>query len=50
MKTETGHTILFDDKDEEEFLKIIDRVGQILTMEGRVKAQPPERQHPPARH
>jgi len=37
VKTETGHTIAFDDKDEEEFLKVIDRVGQILTMEGRIK-------------
>jgi len=37
VKTETGHTIVMDDRDGEEFLKIIDRVGQILHFEGRVK-------------
>lgn len=39
IKTETGHTIVFDDKDEEEFLKIIDRAGQILHMYCPVKAE-----------
>lgn len=39
IKTETGHTIVFDDKDEEEFLKIIDRAGQILHMHCPVKAE-----------
>ena len=37
LKTETGHTIVFDDRDEEEFLKIIDRAGQILHMHSPVK-------------
>jgi len=37
LKTETGHTIVVDDKDEEEFLKIIDRAGQILHMDCKVK-------------
>jgi len=37
LKTETGHTIVVDDRDEEEFLKVIDRGGQILHMECRVK-------------
>jgi hypothetical protein len=37
VKTETGHTIVFDDRDEEEFLKVIDRAGQILHMDGRVR-------------
>ncbi len=37
LKTETGHTIVVDDRDEEEFLKIIDRAGQILHMDCRVK-------------
>ena len=32
LKTETGHTIVVDDKDGEEFLKIIDRAGQIIEM------------------
>ena len=32
LKTETGHTIVADDKDGEEFLKIIDRAGQIIEM------------------
>ncbi len=32
LKTETGHTIAVDDKDGEEFLKIIDRAGQIIEM------------------
>lgn len=38
LKTETGHTILADDSDEFECLKIIDRAGQSFHMEGRVKA------------
>jgi hypothetical protein len=38
LKTETGHTILADDSDEKECLKIIDRAGQAFHMEGRVKA------------
>lgn len=38
LKTETGHTILADDSDEKECLKIIDRAGQTFHMEGRVKA------------
>ena len=37
LKTETGHTIMFDDRDEEEFLKIIDRAGQIIHMDCPVK-------------
>lgn len=37
MKSETGHTILCDDKDEEECFKIIDRAGQILHFESKVK-------------
>jgi len=32
FKSETGHTIVVDDKDGEEFLKIIDRAGQIIEM------------------
>lgn len=32
LKTETGHTIVADDKDGEEFLKIIDRAGQVIEM------------------
>lgn len=39
VKTETGHTIVMDDKDEEEFLKIIDRAGQIFHMHCPVKAK-----------
>ena len=39
LKTETGHTILADDRDGEELLRIIDRAGQILTMEGKVKPE-----------
>ncbi len=39
IKTETGHTIVMDDRDEEEFLKIIDRAGQILHMDGPVKRE-----------
>ncbi len=39
VKTETGHTIVMDDRDEEEFLKIIDRAGQILHMHCPVKAE-----------
>lgn len=37
MKTEAGHTILCDDKDESECLKIIDRAGQGLHFESKVK-------------
>lgn len=37
VKTETGHTIVMDDRDQEEFLKVIDRAGQILHMQSRVK-------------
>jgi len=37
IKTETGHTILADDRDGTEMLRIIDRVGQILEMVGPVK-------------
>ncbi len=32
LKTETGHTIVVDDKDGEEFLRIVDRAGQIIEM------------------
>jgi hypothetical protein len=32
FKSETGHTIVVDDKDGEEFLRIIDRAGQIIEM------------------
>lgn len=39
VKTETGHTIVMDDRDEEEFLKVIDRAGQILHMHCPVKAE-----------
>ena len=39
VKTETGHTIVMDDRDEEEFLKIIDRAGQILHMHCPVKRE-----------
>lgn len=39
IKTETGHIIVMDDRDEEEFLKIIDRAGQILHMHCPVKAE-----------
>ncbi|MGB9620366.1 MAG: phage baseplate assembly protein V, partial [Armatimonadota bacterium] len=39
IKTETGHTIVMDDRDEEEFLKIIDRAGQILHMHCPVKRE-----------
>ncbi len=39
VKTETGHTIVMDDKDGEEFLKIIDRAGQVLHMYCPVKAE-----------
>jgi len=38
FKTETGHTLLADDSDEKECLKIVDRAGQTFHMEGRVKA------------
>ena len=37
MKTETGHTILADDRDGTECLRILDRAGQGFTMEARVK-------------
>lgn len=37
IKTETGHTIAFDDRDQEEYLKIIDRGGQALQMTSPVK-------------
>lgn len=37
LKSETGHTIVVDDRDGEEFLKIIDRAGQILHMHCPVK-------------
>ena len=33
LKTETGHTIVADDKDEEEFLAILDRGGQMMRFE-----------------
>ena len=39
VKTEPGHTIVMDDKDGEEFLKIIDRAGQVLHMYCPVKAE-----------
>lgn len=37
MKTETGHTIIADDRDGKEALRIIDRVGQIISLVGAVK-------------
>ena len=37
MKTETGHTILADDRDGSECLRILDRAGQGFTMEAKVK-------------
>jgi len=39
MKTETGHTILADDRDGDELMRLIDRAGQILTMEAKVKPE-----------
>ncbi|MBM4039236.1 MAG: baseplate assembly protein V [Planctomycetes bacterium] len=33
LKTETGHSIVADDKDEEEFLAILDRGGQMMRFE-----------------
>ena len=39
MKTETGHTILADDRDGDELMRLIDRAGQIFTMEAKVKPQ-----------
>ena len=42
LKTETGHTIVADDKDEEEFLKIIDRGGQMIHFSCPVKADKQE--------
>ncbi|MCK7511772.1 MAG: hypothetical protein MZV70_52155 [Desulfobacterales bacterium] len=50
LKTETGHTIVLDDRDEEEFLKVIDRAGQILHMECRVKRDDSDRQCAPPRN
>jgi hypothetical protein len=38
FKSETGHTIAADDKDEEEFLKVTDRAGQGLHFDAKVKA------------
>ena len=38
MKTESGHTIVADDKDEHESLRIIDRGGQIISMVCPVKS------------
>lgn len=32
FKSETGHTVMVDDKDGEEFFKIVDRAGQIIEM------------------
>jgi hypothetical protein len=43
MKTETGHTILADDRDGDELMRLIDRAGQILTMEAKVKPEIPIR-------
>lgn len=37
FKSETGHTFMVDDRDQEEFLKIIDRAGQSLHMSAPVK-------------
>lgn len=37
FKSETGHTILADDRDGDETLRIFDRTGQVLTFEGKVK-------------
>lgn len=37
VKTETGHTIAMDDRDEHESLTITDRAGQMLRMEAHVK-------------
>lgn len=39
LKTETGHTILADDRDGSEVLKIIDRSGQCIVLESPVKPQ-----------
>ncbi len=39
MKTETGHTIMADDRDGSELLKIIDRAGQILSFVAQVKPE-----------
>ena len=38
LKTETGHTILADDTEGQECLKLIDRAGQTLHMAGKVKS------------
>lgn len=37
FKSETGHTILADDRDGSECFKIIDRAGQMIHMDGAVK-------------
>ena len=37
VKTETGHTIAMDDRDQHEWLSITDRAGQMLRMESHVK-------------
>lgn len=37
FKSETGHTIYADDRDGDELFRIIDRIGQCLTFEGKVK-------------
>lgn len=39
LKTETGHTILADDRDGSEVLKIIDRSGQVILLESSVKPE-----------
>jgi len=39
FKSETGHTILADDRDGNEVMRFIDRSGQSLTMEARVKPE-----------
>ena len=37
LKSETGHTIVCDDRDQEEFLKILDRAGQGIHLQAHVK-------------
>jgi hypothetical protein len=37
FKSETGHTIFADDRDGDEMFRIIDRAGQSLTLEAKVK-------------
>jgi len=39
MKTETGHTILADDRDGNEMMLLTDRAGQIITMDAKVKPE-----------